>query len=151
MREQIFVSEVIASLRDHGAWAYKIPDMPTSWVSRRTRFTPAKPCDIVAAFHGKFIAIECKQMKQWKSFPISSLRESQVQALDDLHYQGARASVFLNVRIAKEENRLIIFEWGWLKTQKSIHAKMLKELPYIDGKRGRFNLGGFLGAVRTDA
>jgi penicillin-binding protein-related factor A (putative recombinase) len=132
MKESKFATEVIRSLRYNKAWAYKIPDSPiTKEILKVTRFTAAKPCDIVASIESKFVGIETKQFKKWKSLSLRDFRPEQIAALTDIIETGkGRAFVFLNIRIRSPyENRLIIFDWatwGPRLKQKSIHAKDLK-------------------------
>lgn len=145
MRESVFVSEVTASLKANGVWAYKIADAPTSWIKDRIRFTPTKPCDVIFCMDGRFGAIECKQLKSWKAFGPGMMRPAQVQALNELTSMGAKTWVFLNIRVARTTNWLIAFHWTQLQelwsTKKTIRAKILKELPHVEGRRGLFDLG----------
>lgn len=138
MKEAFFSTETIRSCRYHGGWAYKIPDAPiTKEILKITRFTNAKPCDIVCCFGMKFIAIETKQFKKWKALSKHDFRPEQIKGLTDIVDQGGRAFVFLNIRINIKgepyENRLIIFDWKvWGKrlSEGSVHAKELKARVY---------------------
>jgi hypothetical protein len=147
MKEAFFSTETIRSVRYHGGWAYKIPDAPiTKEILKITRFTNAKPCDIVCCFGMKFVAIETKQFKKWKALSKHDFRPEQIEGMTNIVNQGGRAFVFLNIRInTKElyENRLIIFDWktwGPILSTGSVHAKELKERVYyssfmVDEKR----------------
>lgn len=164
MREANFNTETTNSLKAGRAWAFKIPDSPTSWTMRRTRFTPEKPCDIIFCFGGRFGAIESKQMKKFQAFGLRHLRENQIRNLDRVTATGGRAFVFLNVRVrgkrgavvkgkwtgANYENRLIIFDWKVWKPLFEIlplSGKEVQSLAFIRGKKGLFDLSSFLGAV----
>ena len=162
MKEATFTTEVIRSLRHFGFWAFKIPDAPiTKELLKITRFTMAKPCDIVACLpvgvisDGVFVAIECKQFKKWKAFSVRDMRPAQVEQLSALEDHGASCWVFLNVRM-KGTNRLIIFEWAELRVRflhkkESIKAKELQarhfvKVLHINDKIG-YDLSGMKGAV----
>lgn len=138
MKEAFFSTETIRSIRHFGGWGYKIPDAPiTKEILKITRFTNAKPCDIVACFGPTFVAIETKQFKKWKALSKNDFRPEQIKGLTDIVDQGGRAFVFLNIRISEKgqpyENRLIVFDWkvwGARLSEGSIHAKELKERVY---------------------
>jgi len=148
MKEAFFSTEIVRSLRYHGGWAYKIPDAPiTKEILKITRFTAAKPSDIVACFDSLFVAIETKQLKTWKALSIRDFRPEQIEGLTNIVAHKGRAFVFVNIRINKKgqpyENRLIILDWavwGERLQAKSIFAKELKERAYyksftVDEKR----------------
>lgn len=134
MREATFTTELIRSFRKDKSWIYKIPDAPTSRLTG-LRFTASKPCDLVLCLGGKFVAIECKQIKKWKAFSIGDMRTSQIVNLPAVIKSGGRAFVFLNVRIAKEKvNRIIVLDWevyGPRLERASIKATELKSMPYL--------------------
>lgn len=160
MREATFISEIMGSIGKAGFWAYKLADSPTSWTKDKTRFTPAKPCDIVSCFFGLMVAIECKQLRKWKAFSLSDMRESQIEALDAILVTHGLSFVFLNVRVeadfvkgTKRENRLIVFPWADLKARfasGSIKAKELQTLPYVTGTKKRFDLSQFIGNLTAE-
>lgn len=134
MRESTFTTEVIRSIRRDGGWVYKIPDAPTSRITGM-RFTASKPFDLVACMDGRLVAIECKQIKKWKAFGMNDMRTSQLVNLPSVIKAGGRSFVFLNVRIARKENRLIFLDWevwGPRIERESIKAKDLKELPFCE-------------------
>jgi hypothetical protein len=137
MKEATHSTEVIRSIRHHGGWGYKIPDTPiTKEILKITRFTNAKPADIVACFDGRFVAIETKQFKKWKALSRHDFRPEQIKGLTDIVANGGRAFVFLNIRIKKPyENRLIIFDWatwGERLSTGSVHAKELQARVYYN-------------------
>lgn len=152
MKEAVFVTEVIRSLRHFGFWAFKIPDAPiTKELLKITRFTMAKPCDIIACLpvgvisDGVFVAIECKQFKKWKSFSIRDMRPAQVEQLSAIEDHGGSAWVFLNVRVGRD-NRLIIFEWAelrhrFLKKKESIKAKELQSRHFVNAMKINDKIG----------
>lgn len=148
MKEAKFTTEVVRSLRHYGGWAYKIPDAPiTKEILKITRFTAAKPSDIVSCFDSLFVAIETKQLKTWKALSIRDFRPEQIEGLTDIVANKGRAFVFVNIRISGKgktyENRLLIYDWaiwGERIKKKSIFAKELKERPHynsfiVDEKR----------------
>lgn len=160
MREAIFNTELVSSLKDQGAWAYKIADSPTSWTSHLTRFTAEKPCDIIGLYHSIGFLIESKQIKKWEAFGKTQMRPSQVKNLTEAVEKNNLAYVFLNVRInavkgdQRHVNRLIIFdwrEWGAKFREGTIKKMELASMPYVEGKtvdkKMRFNLTGFLGEI----
>lgn len=118
MIEADFNTEIINSLKWHGYYAYKIPDMPNA-ARRVIRFIPVKPCDVIACTPGgRFIGIEGKLIKKWQGMHVGMIRESQVNALDEMVKRNARAFIFVGVRIEaqklkniKKEISCVIFEW----------------------------------------
>lgn len=148
MKEAKFTTEIVRSLRHYGGWVYKIPDAPiTKEILKITRFTAAKPSDIVSCFDSLFVAIETKQLKKWEALSIRDFRPEQIEGLTNIVAHKGRAFVFVNIRINTKgrpyENRLLIYDWavwGERIKQKSIFAKELKERPYyksfmVDEKR----------------
>jgi hypothetical protein len=147
MREAQFSTEVTRSLKAAGAWAWKIPDQPVSWTFRHTRFAAEKPCDILFCYRSKFGAIESKQMKKFEAFGLRHMRDSQIRNLDEISERGGIAYVFLNVRIARKENRLIALDWKVWKAQleiMSLSGKEVAALPHIKGTGDRFPLSDWL-------
>jgi hypothetical protein len=138
MKEATFTTEVIRSIRHNQAWAYKIPDAPiTKEILKITRFTNAKPADIVCCHSGLFVAIETKQFKKWKALSKNDFRPEQLKGLQEIVDNGGRAFVFLNIRIkSPHENRLLIFDWAtWgerLTHGPSVFAKELKDRVYYE-------------------
>ena len=154
MKEATFSSELMESLRLMGAWCYKIADSPASWTKGITRFTPEKPCDIIACLGGTMIGIECKQLKKFQAFGRTQMRDSQVKALGEIVAAGGKGYVFLNIRIKaikgkqKPENRLIVFDWAkWgerLSGNDTIKQKDLMAWTHATGFKGLFDLTQFL-------
>jgi len=153
MKESVFNSEIVGSLRDFGFWAYKIPDFPQSMI-RGSRFNPEKPFDIVGMISEIGVAIEGKQMRKFEAFGIRHMRPSQIAEFDFMvDNSAARAFIFLNIRQKADkvagsqyENRLIILEWSEIRDRlkkESIKKKEIEGLPFIQGKNSRFNLGWF--------
>jgi penicillin-binding protein-related factor A (putative recombinase) len=138
MKEAFFTTEIVRSIRHHGGWAYKIPDAPiTKEIMKITRFTAAKPCDIVSCIDSKFIAIETKQSKKWEALSVRDFRPEQITGMTNIVKSGkGRAFVFLNIRMKEPyENRLIIFDWavwGERIQRESIKAKELKARIYYE-------------------
>ena len=158
IRESVFNTEVIHSLRAQGAWAHKLTDTPAS-LARAMRFVPEKPCDIIAFIGGRGVGIEGKQQKKYEAFGIRHLRDAQVRELDAMVEEGkGEAFIFLNIRIASPRtNRLVIFNWKlWrekLKSGVSLKKKEIESLPFLTGKSGIFDLSDFCRSVveRVDA
>lgn len=152
MKESKFITEVVNSLKSQGLWAYKVPDMPASWMGGTgLRFVPEKPCDIIA-MRGKIgLLIECKQIKKFEAFGMRHMRESQIKNLNEVTDKGGLGFVFLNIRIASpRENRLIIFEWQEFRYRtESIKGKEIKEFPFIQGFKDEFDLFSFVGNLCT--
>jgi hypothetical protein len=144
IKESNFNTEIVKSVKHHGWFAHKLMDMPASMMVR-TRFVPTKPCDILACIKGRMVGIECKQIKKWQGFSLRFLRENQIEALDEIKKAGGVSIVLVNVRIppekgiSKRENRLIVINWStW--DRELIPVKKMRELPYIEGKLGLFDL-----------
>lgn len=138
MRESNFVKELQDTLEAMGAWSYKIPDIPLSMI-KGMKFNPMRPFDLAVCYRGRFIAIECKQIKTWRKFGRDDIRLSQYLNLAGVAKNGGTAYVALNVR-TETENRLILFEWKeWNeKLRKGIGTKELKELNFFQGSKGIF-------------
>lgn len=146
MDEKTTNYEIVKSLNSLGAWAYKIPDMPSSLMVGG-RFNPDKPCDIISSVDGKFVGIESKQTKVISGFSIRLLRDIQIESLDAQVASNGNSFVFYNIRINKpRENRLIIFNWAkWRETLEVsiIPKKIIMDLPFVKGSAGMFALKDF--------
>ena len=150
-KERQFCTEVINSLKAGGAAAYKIPDMPfrAGDSSDKLRFNKPKGVDIIGCYGGRSLAIECKFYREFKGFGTNQIRPDQVATLDDFQSAGGAAYVFLNVWQPNRENRCLIFEWSWFKhvqqvAGKCIPKKEIEAYPFIKGRKGLFDLSGFL-------
>ncbi len=147
MKEAVFNTEVVNSLKKMTAWPYKIPDMP-HFPGAKFRFDREKPFDIVALVlrtRPMFVAIEGKQLKSYQAFGYRHMRPCQIEALNHIFHLGGIAYVFLNIRQKKPYiNRLIAFEWPNARLssphEPSYKKHELLEMPYITGKNGLFNL-----------
>lgn len=159
MREATFNTEIMNSLKELDMWAYKIPDFPMSWVMRKTRFTPEKPCDIVTMYRGRIILLELKQMKKWQAFG-GQIRDSQKKHMDMVVRKGGRAYVFLNVRIKADKeknqeyvNRLLFFdwkEWSPIFERGNLFAKELRTMPGLVGKNKLWPLAAWVALMETE-
>lgn len=141
MRESVFQGEVVASFKEEGHWAYKIADVPVI----QQRFFADKPFDIVAFVNHNAVAIECKQMKKFMAFGMSAMRDSQIENFDRISAtRSGKCYVFLNIRIARNVNRLYAFKWvnlKWVwKVHGSLQAEHLRLFKYIEGGKGKFPL-----------
>lgn len=66
-----------------------------------------------------------------------------MEALDAVVRTGGRAFVFINVRIPRIENRLIVFDWKmWAEVLRGgpIPLRDMKTMPYIKGAKDLFPL-----------
>jgi len=155
MKEAIFITEVMNSLKAHGCvFAYKPPDSPASWTQSMTRFTAPKPCDIITCDKKGLILIECKQIRKWEAFSEYDMRPSQIKALGEAKAMGQKAYVFLNVRVIPERvNICLIFNWSklceiWKDQKGCIKAKEIKERcqssQAIIGHNGIFDVSAIL-------
>lgn len=115
MREAIFNTEVVNTLKSYGWFAYKLGDMIPS---ASLRFIPEKPCDIISCTsRGQLIAIESKQIKKWSGLKAKMLRDNQVSALDKVVKNSGLAFLLLNIRIPRHndkqaENWCVVFNWA---------------------------------------
>lgn len=146
MKESVFCSELIKSLKQAGCYAFKIPDSPASYGGAKMRFSAPKQFDIHAVFSGVPLAIECKLYKSFKGFGLNQLRDEQIDALNAYYEAGGSPYVALNIRVPavkgtqKRENRLLLFEWPM-----RFHSKQeIMEYPYTEGYKGLFDLLGWL-------
>ena len=141
MKEAVFCTEVVNSLKHLGHWAYKIPDVPAI---KSVRFSPNKPADIILVTQGYPVLIECKQFKQYQAFGMRHLTEHQPDALHEFCSKGkGRAFIFINIRRPtithkrqRRCNRLIIYEWAHICNRlekESIKKPELEAQPYIEG------------------
>ena len=148
-RESKFLTELKKSFHDKGAFFYKISD---SFHSGGLRFDSPKPFDVFGCYNGIPFAIEAKTITDYKSFGIGFLRDCQVDGLSAWSNAGGRSFVFLNIRRGgnksrgiKRLNRLIVFKWKELQdVGRNIRKKDLEFLPFVDGKKSRFDLSVFL-------
>ena len=158
IKESFFNTEIVNSIKYHGGWAYKVPDMPVSMLVG-LRYTPEKPCDILASHRGFSFAIEGKMLKGYQAFHPNVMRPSQVREFNDMSERDMLAFVFLNIRRSgdskksiKHANNLIIFEWTHLRdhweANGSIKKNELEELSFLRGSKSRFDLRKFLDNVR---
>jgi len=151
MREKVFNTEIKNSLKALGFYAYKIPDMPTSYFGdvKQMRFNVAKPCDIFAAIYDKFVAIEGKMLREYKAFGIKYMRDIQIKNLDELEKTyDIPTFLFLNIRQTKPGqkrlNRLLIFSWSEFRSREVwLKDDLLKRI-FWEGKKGIFDLDYFL-------
>lgn len=147
MKESVFTNEISHTFNMAGHYIYKIPDAPLSQ-GMNSGVAFQKPCDLVSSVNGKFIGIETKQIKEFRAFGLYDMRPSQIKHLTEMIQKGARAFVFLNVRInpgrsSKRENRLIVFEWGDLQKrfeEGSIKKGEIMALPFTS-KSGPVKIG----------
>lgn len=175
MKESKFQKEIIDSIRSIGGHAEKFPDSIRQSPMKKcpvcgnsffdnsgTRFIPTKPYDISATIDGISLAIECKQLKELKSFHINSFRSNkekendigfyewnQISKLMEHRASGGRSYAFLNIRTKEPRlNYLLIlnitfiielYESGHMSLKKYELEEMIEEQG-IKGSKGLFNL-----------
>lgn len=152
MKEAVFNSEVVKSLRSADFWAYKIADSPASWTASITRFTPEKPADIIACTKsGRFLLIECKQFKKWQGLYQTAFRDYQIKSLDAIVDQKGRAYAFINIRIKEERiNYCVIVDWSKHRERIKSEGFTIKDMRerrfgiWIKGYKGEFDLSRWL-------
>ncbi len=107
MKESVFQNEwkiAFNFLYPHGHFV-KIPDQPR-FGGERTHFAAPRPYDCYCIKDGKFIAFELKQQRSLSAFPFASVRDNQVDALQEVDRSGGRAYIVINYRTHKvPENR----------------------------------------------
>ncbi len=150
MNESGFNSEIISTFKSDGFWAHKIPDLP--------RKTVKKPFDIFASVGGTCVAIESKFLKKFEAFSKRNFSPHQLSELSAISKKGeARSFCFLNIRSnswdkAGKLNRLIIFDWwrweAFFLSGQVLKATHLKELEWVSGKKGLFQLSEFYSDIR---
>jgi len=96
-KESEFCTEIVHSLHNLGAWAYKIPD-PQQTPGGYIRAS-ARPFDIVATHHSIAIAIECKFQKNWGAFG-KQFPEHQMLALEQHKDAGGLSYISHGFRLA---------------------------------------------------
>jgi len=165
MKESDFQKQLLNSLREQGAWAYKIPD---ATFAEGARFIPEKPADIIGKHKGFPFLIECKMLKGIRRVKKNLFQSSkdkredrpfeewnQVKSLTKFETTGGSGEsfVFINFRNKKGEkryNRLIYFRWSYLKqviSDGSISKKDMEDIldiMDIKGFKQRYNLSSFL-------
>jgi hypothetical protein len=148
-REKVFLTELRDSFVKYDAFFHKISDSfhgPGSAM----RFDIPKPFDVFVAFQGTPMAIEAKVLRKYEAFGVRHLRDCQQEGLDSFARHGT-SWVFLNIRHSgdkmnniKRINRLLIFNWEWLKKEGTVKKVDLLEWPFIDKAGGVFPLGDWL-------
>jgi hypothetical protein len=151
-RERVSLTELKHSFEDHGAFFFKIADLP-HFPGAKMRFDLEKPFDAFVCHRGTPIAIEAKTMKSYTAFG-RQIRPSQIKGLNKFVAAGGCGFIFLNIRSKKPRmNRLLIFDWakwgqdfssGW-----TMKKKELERYPFINKKKGRFDLTAWLLTVKT--
>lgn len=143
MNERQFMSNIRLSFLDNNIWSTTLVD--------GSDYSP-RPCDNITLLDGRLLAIEGKFQKSFKAFGMGQIRDSQVLNLDAITQGGGVASIFLNIWIPREENRLIIWEWSDFKEKTrngSIKKKELLEMPYIEGRKQRFPVDQILDRIKN--
>ena len=141
MNERRFMSNIKSSFLENNIWSTILVD--------GSDFSP-RPCDMIANYHGRLWAIEGKFQKSFKAFGLSQIRDSQRLNLDAITQGGGIASIFLNIWIPRQENRLLIWHLQDFKSraEKSSFKKgELMAMPYIQGSKNRFSVQEILKSV----
>ena len=89
------------------------------------------------------MAIEAKAIQGYKAFGVKDLSPHQRQALDDFDKAGGCSLVALNVREPRKFNRCLFFTWPQFKLMGTWRKQALEDYPYIEAKRGEFDLSEF--------
>jgi len=151
-RESTFLTHLRDSFHYHGAFFYKIPDMP-HFAGMQTRFDSKKPFDVISAFRHHPIAIEAKVLRKYEAFGIRHLRDCQVDGLEDFLENGL-SFVFLKIGQAPNKlegierlNRLLIFDWPWFRDKGVLKKDELEKWPFIDYHLGRYEIRDWLYSV----
>ncbi len=141
VKENIFNTEVVRSLKHYDYFAYKISDVMGS------RFTETKPCDIlICSPKGVFIAAESKQIKKWSGLTGKMLRDNQIKTLDKTVKNKGKAFVLLNIRLPlikgkqQKENWCVVFNWA-------VHRKAIMGNEYT----AEVLRGGYIGEWRLSS
>lgn len=134
--EQKLRSELLKSQRIFmpDAFFYKIPDIPI-FADSKFRFAPEKPFDLILIWKGKTIVIETKVHKKETAWPMSKVKDCQIEGLLQCNRNGVDAYIMINVRIGLGKNRvnfcalLSIEEFmKYKKKQKSIKVEILQAM-----------------------
>jgi len=142
-REKNFLTELSKSFRQSGAFFHKISD---SFHGGGARFDLPKPFDVFGCYQGIPIAIEAKVITDYKSFGKTFMRDCQVKGLSEWRAAGGKSFVFLNIRrtgikgVAARVNKLLIFDWDLLDSDRNLRRHEIEGHPFIIGKNGLFNL-----------
>ena len=156
-REREFLVDLRGSFEEAGAFWHKIGDAPI-FGGMKTRFTDSKPFDAMAIYKGVAIAIEAKYISDYKAFGVKTLRPSQIDGLESWSKSGGRSFIFLNIRRMADKlsgttrmNRMMIFEYEDLKyIGRNMKKVELLDIPYVEGKKGRFDISRFLEMIERD-
>lgn len=149
-RESKFLTELKKSFWASGAFFYKISD---SFHGGAMRFDAPKPFDAFGCHKGVPMAIEAKAMTDYKAFGKTYLRDCQVKGLTEWSDAGGKSFVFLNIRRGpkdgvKRVNRLFIFPWEVIGgISRNMKKSEIESWPYIEGKKGLFDLSNWLDAL----
>ncbi len=113
------------------------------------------PFDGILNFKGSFVAIEAKRLTDYKAFNPKQLRDSQIRGLTASTAKNGTSLVLLFIWKPRTYNRVLWWEWKDFlnKTDnltKSIKANELKEDPYCECKKGKFNLEKFYKFLDTE-
>lgn len=134
--EQVFTTEVKHSVEYYykNAFWLKIPDLPV-FKGSKTRFAPQKPFDFMLAYKGNLIAVEAKVHKKHTAWPLSSVKDHQIEGLLSIGDNGFKSYVMLNVRfgIGKSKyNKSFLFSPQTIKQLKEMHKSIpVKELQLL--------------------
>lgn len=149
--ERKFLTELKNSFGAHGAFFYKVPDMP-HFKGSRIRFDAEKPFDAFLKYHGNAVAIEAKYLSDFKAFGLRQLRPNQIEGLDGWS-NGVPGTAFVFLNIRRKPNRLLevsaanvmlVFEWTAFKAKGVYKKAELVQYSQVTGKAGKYDVTSFL-------
>lgn len=163
INEKTIVStELVPAFKKRGAYAYKIPDPPSAFGGKHTRFTKKRPYDFFAVIDGRFIAGEAKLSKKMEAFGWGHLKPHQQEGLEEVINDGkGEAYVFFIVRQTTDKdlgiqhvNRLYIFEYKFLKdsyerTGRNFKKAEIESMPYYVGTKKDYYISDFIQEIRN--
>ena len=142
MKEAAINTALRRSLEVAGAYAYKIADTPARGFGMQ--FSPAKPCDLIACFEGRFVGIETKLLAGYKAFGWRNLRDSQRESLAAIDGAGGLALVAAVVYVPRRLKRLFLWPWSEVFDGWRLTAEELRSTAGLDAVRGSWSLRGWL-------
>lgn len=157
----LVTSELVPSFKRRGAYAYKIPDPPSTFGGKHARFTAKRPYDFFAVVDGKFLAGEAKLIKKMGAFGWDHLQDHQKAGLESVIADGkGQAYAFLMVRQKadaqndiKQINRLYIFEYTFLKEEydrlgRNFRKAEIEQMPFYVGYKKDYLIDDFINEIR---
>jgi len=131
-----FERELIQSAAAQGMHVHKLP------VARMQGYMAKSIYDLLILYDGTYAGIECKVLSKPGSFPFSRVNDRQIISLEEVHKNGGRGLILINIRIPrKQEIRVLPITMFTLllntSKRRSISKEELDNLPCIT-KKGKF-------------